>query len=116
MKVLWGRRSVFVVCPAAGFWQTTNNDGLPHDFQGSGCGWIPVILWNQMLRYTALLLFAASAFAAEGWRPLFNGENLDGWAVAGGNGGGYRVEDGAIRTVAGGKGLLWYAKEKIGNA
>ena len=51
-----------------------------------------------------------------GWRALFNGKNLDGWAVA--NAGGkpaYTVEDGAIRTQPG-SGLLWYTREKIGNA
>jgi len=51
-----------------------------------------------------------------GWRALFNGRNLDGWAVAGARGKpGYTVEDGAIRTQPG-SGLLWYSREKIGNA
>jgi hypothetical protein len=56
------------------------------------------------------------AFAGESWRPLFNGRDLDGWAVADASGRpAYRVEDGAIRTQQG-RGLLWYTREKIGNA
>src|SRR5260370_9381961 len=27
----WGRRSVFVACPARSGWQATENDGLPHE-------------------------------------------------------------------------------------
>src|ERR1022692_4498908 len=51
-----------------------------------------------------------------GWRPLFNGRDLDGWAVADAHGKpGYTVEDGAIRTQPG-SGLLWYTREKIGDA
>ncbi|MBZ5620976.1 MAG: DUF1080 domain-containing protein [Acidobacteriia bacterium] len=50
------------------------------------------------------------------WRLLFNGKNLDGWAGADARGKpAYTVEDGAIRTQPG-NGLLWYAREKIGNA
>ncbi len=62
------------------------------------------------------VLFPFTAHAADVWRPLFNGKNLDGWAiVAGGGKPGFTVEDGAIRTQPGG-GLLWYTREKIGNA
>jgi hypothetical protein len=51
-----------------------------------------------------------------GWRALFNGKDLDGWAVADARGKpAFTVEDGAIRTQPG-NGLLWYAREKIGNA
>jgi hypothetical protein len=51
-----------------------------------------------------------------GWRALFNGRNLDGWAVTDAHGKpAYTVEDGAIRTKPG-NGLLWYTREKIGNA
>src|SRR5438034_397346 len=47
---------------------------------------------------------------------LFNGQDLDGWAVAdAGDQPAYAVENGAIRTRPGG-GLLWYAGRKIGNA
>jgi hypothetical protein len=51
-----------------------------------------------------------------GWRALFNGKDLDGWAVADARGKpAYTVDDGAIRTQTG-NGLLWYTREKIGNA
>jgi hypothetical protein len=54
--------------------------------------------------------------APAGWRALFNGKDLDGWEVAGARGTpAYRVEDGAIRTQPG-AGVLWYRREKIGNA
>jgi hypothetical protein len=48
----------------------------------------------------------------EGWRPLFNGKDLDGWEHVGP--GKMVVEDGVIRTE-GGMGLLWYTREKLGN-
>src|SRR4051812_15018597 len=46
------------------------------------------------------------------WRPLFDGKGLDGWQHVGP--GKMVVEDGLIRTE-GGMGLLWYAREKLGN-
>jgi hypothetical protein len=50
-----------------------------------------------------------------GWRALFNGRNLDGWAVADARGKpAFTVEDGTIHTQPG-NGLLWYTREKIGN-
>ncbi|MFQ5930186.1 MAG: DUF1080 domain-containing protein, partial [Acidobacteriota bacterium] len=59
-------------------------------------------------------LFGAAPLAAEeGWRALFNGENLSGWEQVGP--GRFTVENGALRTH-GGMGLLWYTPEKIGNA
>jgi hypothetical protein len=68
-----------------------------------------------MRALTLLCLLLLPAFAGDGWRPLFNGRDLDGWAVADAAGRpGYRVEDGAIRTQPG-RGLLWYTREKIGN-
>jgi 3-keto-disaccharide hydrolase len=61
-------------------------------------------------------VFCVPAFAAGPWRPLFNGRNLDGWAVADAGGRpAFTVENGAIRTQPG-RGLLWYTREKIGNA
>jgi hypothetical protein len=67
----------------------------------------------------ALLLLAAaradepkSSEKDAGWRPLFNGRDLDGWEHVGP--GRMIVEDGVIRTE-GGMGLLWYTKEKFGN-
>jgi hypothetical protein len=47
-----------------------------------------------------------------GWRPLFDGRTLDGWEHVGP--GRFVVEDGMLRTE-GGMGLLWYAREKLGD-
>ncbi|MGH8177718.1 MAG: 3-keto-disaccharide hydrolase [Steroidobacter sp.] len=49
----------------------------------------------------------------EKWQPLFNGKNLDGWSHVGP--GQFVIEDGVLRTE-GGMGLLWYAREKFGDA
>ncbi|HEY6642700.1 DUF1080 domain-containing protein [Povalibacter sp.] len=51
--------------------------------------------------------------AADDWRPLFNGKDLDGWSHVGP--GRFVVENGLLRTE-GGMGLLWYTREKFGNA
>jgi hypothetical protein len=51
--------------------------------------------------------------AGSGWKPLFNGRNLDGWQHVGP--GEVVVENGTMKTV-GGMGLLWYTGEKIGNS
>jgi len=68
----------------------------------------------RLLPVAVLLL--TPAFAAEGWKSLFNGKDLDGWSVAGGGGkSAWTVEDGAIHTRPG-DGMLWYTREKIGNA
>src|ERR1700679_3095752 len=53
----------------------------------------------------------ASAPSAD-WRPLFDGRSLEGWEHVGP--GKFIVEDGLLRTE-GGMGLLWYAREKLGN-
>jgi hypothetical protein len=50
--------------------------------------------------------------APSGWRPLFDGKSLDGWERVGP--GRSVVENGQLRTE-GGMGLLWYAREKLGN-
>ena len=50
----WGRRSFFVVCPlCAHSWagQTTNNDGLPHGFQGRTAATLPA---RSVIRRTSL--------------------------------------------------------------
>jgi len=49
---------------------------------------------------------------AQDWKPLFNGENLDGWEHVGP--GRFVVEDGQLKTE-GGMGLLWYSGEKLGD-
>ena len=50
--------------------------------------------------------------AASDWRPLFDGRSLAGWEHVGP--GQFVVEDGQLRTE-GGMGLLWYAREKLGD-
>jgi Domain of Unknown Function (DUF1080) len=47
------------------------------------------------------------------WKPLFNGRDLEGWAHVGP--GQFVIENGALRTD-GGMGLLWYTREKLGDA
>ncbi|MGH8187792.1 MAG: 3-keto-disaccharide hydrolase [Steroidobacteraceae bacterium] len=54
-----------------------------------------------------------AASDSAGWRPLFNGKDLDGWQHVGP--GEFVVEKGVLKTK-GGMGLLWYAREKLGNA
>ena len=66
-----------------------------------------------MLR-SALVLFAAcAAFAAEepGFKPLFNGKNLDGWTLVKGVGPGYIVENGTIVCPADGGGNLFTERD-----
>jgi hypothetical protein len=46
------------------------------------------------------------------WRPLFDGRSLEGWEHVGP--GKFVVEEGNLRTE-GGMGLLWYAREKLGD-
>ncbi|GAB3722184.1 3-keto-disaccharide hydrolase [Spirosoma lituiforme] len=48
----------------------------------------------------------------DGWKPLFNGNNLDGWKHVGK--GKMLVEKGMIRG-SGGMGLLYWSKEKLSN-
>ena len=54
----------------------------------------------------------ASSSSPSDWRPLFDGRTLEGWEHVGP--GKFVVEDGLLRTE-GGMGLLWYAREKLGN-
>jgi hypothetical protein len=59
----------------------------------------------------ALIAFLLLARPAEGplepgFRPLFNGKNLDGWTLVNGKGRGYVVEDGAIVCPVDGGGNL----------
>ena len=48
-------------------------------------------------------------------KPLFDGKDLDGWEWAGDGNHGFVVSDRMLVTD-GGKGILWYKGEKIGNA
>jgi hypothetical protein len=72
---------------------------------------------GAVIPLAAFVLFACAVApipaAEEGWRPLFNGKDLDGWRMTGP--GEFKVENGELVTY-GGMGLLWYAKEKIGGA
>ena len=62
-----------------------------------------------------LVLVLAAPAVCQQRKQLFNGKDLDGWEMAG-TPGGWAVGDGAIRTQAGARSLLWYSREKIGNA
>jgi hypothetical protein len=60
-----------------------------------------------------LLTLAAPALADEGFTPLFNGKNLDGWTerqVKKGHEGRWRVEDGILKAKAGSG---WLGTEKM---
>jgi hypothetical protein len=59
-----------------------------------------------------LLAISAMAVAADGWKPLFNGKNMDGWEHVGP--GEFTLENGQLVTH-GGMGLLWYDGQKFGN-
>jgi len=52
------------------------------------------------------------ATARGGWRPLFNGQNTDGWQMAGP--GEFKLEYGELVTY-GGMGLFCYTREKFGD-
>jgi hypothetical protein len=66
--------------------------------------------------FAALVALTLSAHATRaiepGWRPLFDGKSLDGWEHIGP--GRFVIEHGQLRTE-GGMGLLWYAREKLGD-
>jgi len=61
------------------------------------------------------LLASRSPLGAQsnGWKPIFDGKDVDGWEHVGP--GSFTIEDGMLKTQ-GGMGLLWYTREKIGNA
>lgn len=59
----------------------------------------------------SLMLFCVAAPAAE-WTQLFDGKDLNGWAMVGP--GRFVVEDGMLKTE-GGMGLLWYTGRQFGN-
>lgn len=68
-----------------------------------------------MYKCLAVLLLSAGLLGAaskSGWKPLFNGKNLDGWKHVGK--GGMSVEGGEIHTH-GGMGLLYWADTKLGD-
>lgn len=60
-----------------------------------------------MLRSFLFFSLACAALAAEpGFKPLFNGKNLDGWTLVKGRGPGYVVENGILVCPADGGGNL----------
>jgi Domain of Unknown Function (DUF1080) len=56
---------------------------------------------------------SAGAQSSADWRPLFNGKDLEGWRHVGP--GQFVIENGVLKTE-GGMGLLWYTREKFGDA
>lgn len=61
----------------------------------------------------ALALSLAGGLFAQPWQALFNGNDLTGWRMVGP--GRFVIEDGMMKTE-GGMGLLYYEREKFGNA
>lgn len=63
---------------------------------------------KSLLVGTALLALCVISLPAaeEGFTPLFNGENLEGWVLKGEHGEGYFVQDGKIVCPEGGGGKL----------
>jgi hypothetical protein len=72
-----------------------------------------LLLRGCALAIAGLAAMSTSAKDDGAWQPLFNGKDLDGWQHVGP--GRFVVENGMLRTE-GGMGLLWYTKEKLGNA
>lgn len=68
---------------------------------------------RQLFALPILMALSMSAPASDDWTPLFNGKNLDGWQHVGP--GQFVIENGVLRTE-GGMGLLWYTREKFGDA
>lgn len=65
------------------------------------------------MKATALVLLLSSVCFGAEWKQLFNGKDLDGWKMVGP--GRFVVENGMLKTE-GGMGLLYYTREKVGNA
>ena len=69
---------------------------------------------------TKISAFILVSLVAHAETKLFNGKNLDGWKAIGRDQSattlaGFTVKNGLLETTTG-KGLLWYTKQKIGNA
>ncbi len=69
---------------------------------------------------TKAFAFNLVSLLAQAETKLFNGKNLDGWKAIGRDQSakalaGFEVKNGLLQTTTG-KGLLWYTKQKIGNA
>jgi hypothetical protein len=61
---------------------------------------------------TLLAVLLAAGVCQAGWKPLFNGKNLDGWKQVGP--GQFLIENGMLKTD-GGMGLLYFEGQKFGN-
>lgn len=59
----------------------------------------------------ALLLPLPLALAADGFTPIFNGRNLDGWTALGGDTSSYFVEDGQLICKGDGRKFIFSEKE-----
>lgn len=68
---------------------------------------VSIRMWAGVL---FLLAIASAARGDEPWQQLFNGRDLSGWEVVGGEPGGWKVEDGTLRTDGAG-GWLSSAEE-----
>jgi hypothetical protein len=62
-------------------------------------------------RWLAGVLVLSSAFALDGWRPLFNGRDLDGWIV---EAPAFSVDDAAVCAKPG-RGVMRYTRLPIGS-
>jgi hypothetical protein len=69
------------------------------------------LLWVELL--LTITIVVSPLPAQQSPHVLFNGKNLNGWEHVGP--GGMVVKDGLMQTD-GGMGLLWYSREKIGDA
>jgi hypothetical protein len=71
---------------------------------------------NVTIMVAAFALSAVPLYGQDGWRPLFNGKDLDGWHACNGTAP-FTVEDGAIvgKTVTGSPNSFLCAKETFGD-
>lgn len=68
---------------------------------------------HYLFVFTLVLIPIHGSAGDNDWKQLFNGKDLSGWEHIGP--GRFVVDNGLLRTE-GGMGMLWYAKEEIGNA
>jgi len=68
--------------------------------------------------FLLLSCLVSACLAGDDWRPLFNGKDLDGWEqiMRPSGAAGFAADDGVLRSTGKAKGMIWYSREKIGNA
>ncbi|HXK93717.1 MAG TPA: DUF1080 domain-containing protein, partial [bacterium] len=66
-----------------------------------------LLRWGAIL--ALVLVMQTHGSMADGWKFLFNGENLDGWNIAGDQE--WKVEEGIIHVKATGKQMGWLIAE-----